>query len=263
MFYRRLASLCFGFLFLATSTGVNAETLCGLSTAEGVSSLRRLDLETGSLQNSTLLVLPDQDHVASSVILPNGELIVVSNQVQFGVSTVHHLSTVGKTQSSLTLSGIFKRSVLQNLVLTTEGKLIGLISENFGIPPFNIFFIDALSGEISAIPQITLPPNQRFSNLTQCPNGTLYGTSQGGEGSTRFVQIDLEQGQILPLAKLTLKGRFLNSDLNSLACSPSGQLYAALDKTSSGRNRLFKVDPNLGFLEQIGSYNLEKIFFAP
>lgn len=168
-----------------------------------------------------------------------------------------------------TLPGLPAKGAIDSLLATNDQKLIGLVGLNQGTPPFRLVAIDDQLGRVSFNDQLLLPENRRFSNLTQCPDGTIYATALGPEGDTSLVKIDLVnkspitgKGKIIPVARLSFQGKPINNDLLALACSPSNQLFALGDPLDEGKNSLFSVNPTDGVMTLLRQFNVAKIAFA-
>lgn len=168
-----------------------------------------------------------------------------------------------------TLPGLPTQGAIDSLLSTNDLKLLGLVGLNQGTPPFRLVDIDEQVGRVNFNAQLLLPENRRFSNLTQCPDGTIYATALGAEGDTSLVKIDLVnkspitgKGKIIPVGRLLFQGKPINDDLLALACSPSSQLFALGDPTDEGKNSLFSVNPADGVMTLLRQFNVTKIAFA-
>jgi hypothetical protein len=158
-------------------------------------------------------------------------------------------------------------------------RLLSILSLNGGIPPFDLGAIDPRSGKVSFGAKLAMPElafTSRFSNLARSPNGTIYATTLGSEGvamrargSASLVQIDLTnkspitgRGKITPLVQLRFNDQPLEMDLQSLAVSPSGQLFALADPEYTGRSSLCAVNPTTGQMQLLRPFAVDKITFA-
>lgn len=170
-----------------------------------------------------------------------------------------------------------KYSTVESLLaITTNDKkgarLLSVISLAEGGPPFELAFIDPTSGQVDASTQLGLPqllPNQRLSNLTQSPDGTIYATRCDAEGVTLLVKLDLAnksqitgRGKIIRLVDLNFNNKPLENDLASLAFSSAGQLFALADPNNEKTNSLFTVNVKTGELTFLRKFAVDKITFA-
>jgi hypothetical protein len=165
-----------------------------------------------------------------------------------------------------------ENSTLESLLATQKGQLLSVFSLYQGVLPFEMAVIDSKSGQVSSGADLGLPAipfNQRFSNLTQSPDGTIYATTMGIEGFVTLVQLDLVnksivtgKGKIINLARLSYNKKVLGNDLASLAFSPSNQLFALADPNNEGVNSLFTLDMKTGALTLLRQFAVDKIAFG-
>lgn len=165
-----------------------------------------------------------------------------------------------------------KNSTLENLVATKDNRLIGIFSSNGGTSFFNLVVIDINTGVVSSKNELALPDliqTQRYSNLALSPNGKIYATNLGSQGSTILVQLDLDnkavvsgKGKIVSVSTLTLDKQPLENDLSSLAFSPLGELYALADPKNEGTNSLFTVNLKTGEMKLLRKFPVDKIAFG-
>lgn len=174
------------------------------------------------------------------------------------------------SRSGLKVSGLQRNSTVENLLSTKDGRLLTILSLYQGTPPFEVAVLDSKTGRVSSSNELpAVPENRRLSNLTQAPDGTIYATAVGMEGSTDLVQVDLTnraiatgRGQIIYIASLTFNHRTLDNDLAGLAFSPSNQLFALADPNYEGTNSLFSVDIKTGAMTWLRQFAVEKISFG-
>lgn len=167
---------------------------------------------------------------------------------------------------------IKKNNTVESLLAIQKDQLISIVSLNRGRPPFELAVIDSKSGQVDSGDGLDLPnllPFQRFSNLAQSADGTIYATNVDSEGVPTLVQFDLVnksaitgRGRIIKLVQLSFKNRLLENDLASLAFSPSGQLFALADPTYEGTNSLFTVELNTGEMKLLRKFAVDKIAFS-
>ncbi len=180
---------------------------------------------------------------------------------------------ISKFQKGLKLSGFKKRNTtIESLLATKDGKLLSVISLNGGMPPFDLAVINPQTGKVTSGSELAfpeLPVNQRFSNLVQIPDGSIYATNLDHEGVTSLVQLDLNnksivtgRGKIIRLSALKFNGKTLGDDLLDLAVSPIGQIFALADPSKEGTNSLFNVDVKTGEMQLLRKFEVDKITFA-
>ena len=244
-----------------------SDTIFGIrAVPEGV-VLQSLDLETGQVQEQSELVrelnLQPNERLTSFSCLPDGTFTLSSTSPSPERRTIaSRLTSLEQSPKSEAVSGLEPDSTVESLVVTREGKTITIVGQNGGTPPFCLAVIDRQTSQAILDPEFVLPPDQRVSNLTQCPNGAIYVTILGQEGSTRLGQLDLQEQKLLCLPQLRFHGKPLLNDLKSLACSPTGQLYALGDPEYQGTNSLFTVDVSTGNMSFIREFEVDQITFA-
>jgi len=152
--------------------------------------------------------------------MADGTLILSSNPVGSGQqANPSRLTTiVGSSSQTIKVSGLDPQNALWSLLVTNDGSLLGLVANKNGKPPYRLANVNAQTGQVSFI-NFTLPSNEWFSSLTQCPNGNIYLLSAGFGGGTSLVQLDLGQGQVI---RLPQRLRLNNVDWNTgLLCRGS------------------------------------------
>lgn len=168
----------------------------------------------------------------------------------------------------------YKYTTVESLLATTikdkkGSQLLSVSSLSGGGTPFELAFIDSTSGQIDASAKTGLPelsPQERLGNLAQAPDGKIYATNIGGQGSLSLVQLDLEnravitgRGKIITLVQLSFNNKLLENDLASLAFSSSGQLFALADPNYEGTNSLFTIDIKTGVMTLLRKFAVDKI----
>ena len=179
----------------------------------------------------------------------------------------------GKNTKGVKIKKVKKDSTIESLLATQKDQFLSIVSLNQGVPPFELAVIDPKSGKVDSGDELGLPElpfNQRFSNLAQSPDGTIYATTLGVEGITILVQLDLVnrsivtgRGKIINLVQLSYKNKPLGNDLASLAFSQSNQLFALADPNNEGTNSLFTLDMKTGVLTLLRQFAVDKIAFSP
>ncbi len=173
------------------------------------------------------------------------------------------LTLLNQSPINVPLSGLSVQEKLDSLVSTSDGGLLGLVLKKNSTPPVRLVDIDIKTGQITTSSKVTLPDNQRFSNLTQCQDGTIYTTTIGVQGDTTIVRLDQQQKQLIPLPALSVNGKPWNNGLQSLVCSATNQLlvFGALRYVTP--NSIYSVNTNDGTLSAIAQFNVSKITMTP
>ncbi|MBR8833705.1 MAG: hypothetical protein DSM106950_06610 [Stigonema ocellatum SAG 48.90 = DSM 106950] len=209
-------------------------------------------LNVGSLEMKTQFITPGillpSEQLSGAAAL-NGTPVVAATNISTGSMRLIFLSTSPKTQ---TVSGLKSNDTLLDLQVLKDGSLIGMVSNNNSTPPFRLVNINPQTGEITD--NNTLAENQRITNITQCPDGNLYGIAVKPNGETDLIGI--ENGQT---TSLRFNDQLWTSGLSDLVCSPSNQLFAL----GSGRYELTKylhtIDQKTGVLTRLKEFNVARI----
>lgn len=229
----------------------------------GVTAVQSLNVATTAVQELATTNLEPGEKLTGLTSLANAErtLVQVISPVRAGQKqdAPTRLVFLGTSPKTLTVSGLKKQETLQSVLGLNDGSLIGLVIKKNGRPPVDLVTIDVNTGQISLLEKIKLPQTDRFSNLAQCPDGTIYTTAVGRLGETILVQLDLGQGKPNDLAKLNINGAVWNSGLSSLACSPAGQLFALGAPRYVTPNKLYSVDPKDGSMTLQKDFDVSKI----
>ncbi len=240
----------------------------GVRATSGEVVLESLDLTNDQLQSSvqTGITLEANERLSGFTLLADGTFTLATAPttaaVNGGVNLSRLMFFVPSPQPQIAvfpeLPGLAANNTIESLLATQDGKLLSILSLNQGTPPFSLATIDRTNGQVSPS-SVTLPPERRFSNLTQCSDGTIYLTSLGQSDSTSLVQLDLQQEQLISLPRLTFNNMPLSNDLAGLACE-SNQLYALSNPTFEG-NSLFTIDASTGVMSLVKSFAVDKITF--
>ncbi|WP_315791001.1 hypothetical protein [Fischerella sp. JS2] len=178
-----------------------------------------------------------------------------------------------KKPKSKKISGFKKtNNTIEAVVGTKDDKLICIVSETGGTPPFKFALIDPQNGKVSYESDLALPelfPSRRYSNLAQSPiDGKYYLTTMNSEGITQLAQLDVDnksiitgKGKIIELSPLTFDNQTLANDLFSLAFSLLGDLYAVGKLKSEQTRYLFNVDLKNAKMKRLTEFSVEKITF--
>ncbi len=173
-------------------------------------------------------------------------------------------------KKGLKAKNVKKNNTVESLLAIQNDQILSIVSLSQGQPPFELAVINPKSGQVDSLADLPyLPLEQRFSNLAQSSNGTIYATSiEPGTGPI-LVQFDLVnkspitgRGRIIKLVELKFNGSPLQNDLASLAFSPSDQLLALADPKYEGSNSLFTVDIKTGEMQLLRKFAVDKIAFS-
>ncbi|WP_315789072.1 hypothetical protein [Fischerella sp. JS2] len=244
-------------------------------TSRSVNNDARDSTTTSGNKTKSLATQPIERITAFTVSF-DGKLVVSSvlSQQQGNFSRLLILDAKsGKLQTALELTGFTtKNATLESLVATKENYL-GLVSLSGGITPFEFVGVEPTSGEIFPGAKLSLPDlffAQRYSNLALAPDGTIYATNLGSQGSTVLIQIDLAdrsvvtgKAKIKSVAVLRYNKEKLENDLLSLAISSKGEIYALAKPKRDGTNSLFTIDSKTGEMTFIREFAVDKIAFSP
>ncbi|MEH2459542.1 hypothetical protein [Nostoc sp.] len=196
--------------------------------------------------------------------LSDGTLVVAvtpvsTTSIQAPATRITFLSTPVKT---LIVSGLNQDQELGSLLGTNDGRLIGLVGKKNGTPPIRLVDINIQTGEISSISKVQFPSDERVSNLAQSPEGILYTSLVGFDGSTTLMQLDSNQKEPIKLAQLQLNGQAWNNGLQSLVCSATGQLLAFGVMRYQTPNVVYSIDKNSGNMTWLQDFDATQITLA-
>ena len=245
--------------------------LYGVSAVSGGVVLQSLDLTTDEVQDlsdrTVDITLEPNERLSGFTVLPDNTLVLATAPTTSSIignpANLSRLIFVDTSPQTLAeFPGLGQRSTIESLLATQDGQLLSIVSLNQGTPPFRRAYINRQTGKVTFINELSVPSNQRLSNLTQGPDGTIYATSIRGEGGTSLVQLDLEQGQVISLSQLSFNNRPLRNDVSSLACSPSNQLYALGNPAYQRTNSVFTIDVNTGAMARLRKFDVDEITFA-
>ncbi|PLZ86186.1 hypothetical protein CEN44_20470 [Fischerella muscicola CCMEE 5323] len=231
----------------------------------------KTDIKTET--TSLALYTEPTERITGLTALSNGTFVIVSTALTREGNYNKLLFFDNQSSKSKKISELKKSNcTIENLLATKDDKLIGIVSLNGGIPPFEMIIINPKNGKVSSGSDLSLPellPDRRFSNLALSPDGRIYATTLRREGITRLVQLDLDnrsmitgKGNIVTLSLLMFDEQPLQNDLLSLTFSPSGEVYALADPKNEGTNFLFSVDIETGEMKPMSMVAVDKITFS-
>ncbi|QLE45581.1 hypothetical protein FD723_35510 (plasmid) [Nostoc sp. C052] len=225
-------------------------------------------LITGKAQlitdNSTPLLEPNEI-LSGFTSLRDGTLIVAITPVTTSrkkATPTRLIILDGASVKTLRVSGLDENQQLGSLLGTNDGRLIGLIGHKNGTPPITLVDIDLQTGEISPLSQITIPNDERVSNLAECPDGKFYTSLLGFHGETSLVQLDSNQKRPIVLAQLKVDGQAWNNGLQNLVCSGTGQLLAFGAMRYQTPNAVYSIDKKSGNMTRLENFDVTQIALA-
>ena len=241
--------------------------LYGIKAAEGELIARSLDLSDSR---------PPREHGKLSERVDE-RLTAIFQSKDRGIGAVRTLAKPrSQHRASVRLLGIPERLVnatsadvtglsssysISSVLVPQAGPPLALVAHHSDTPPFWLANVDLDSGKIDII-SLTLNPITRYSHLTQCPDARIYAVSMAPQYDVRMVQLDLDRQQALRLAQIKLDGEALHTEIKSLACGPTGIVYALADPTHSGSNSLFTVDLATGTMTLLRPFDVDRMIFV-
>jgi hypothetical protein len=221
-------------------------------------------LKNGIVADRVQALVESNETLSGLTSLSDGTLVLVANPVisdgkQTTPTRIILLSTPVKT---LIVSGLEENQQLGSLLGTNDGRLLGLVGKKNGTPPIRLVDINLQTGQISFNTKIKFPSDERVSNLAQCPDGKLYTSLVGFDGDTTLVQLDSNQKKPIRLAQLKVNGQLWNNGLQSLVCSPTGQLIAFGAMRYETPNAVYSVDKTNGNMIRLQDFDAAQITLA-
>ncbi|MBC8123674.1 MAG: hypothetical protein H7Y22_17780 [Gemmatimonadaceae bacterium] len=227
--------------------------------------LKSMDLTSGLVQDlsalTSTLKLKSKERLTGLSAANSSSFTLSSTYKQDKKSNANNLYLLSTSAKTLKISGLGAKDTLESLIVATDGSLLGLLSRNGGSPPFSLAKFDK-NGKASILVQFPLPPDWRFSNLTQHPNGTIYATSMQRDGHTRLVRIDLQKRQLVVLKSLRFEDRTLRNDVFSMTCSAAGELHVLSNPVYEENSSVFSTDVSTGSIKKLKPFTVGKISFA-
>lgn len=224
--------------------------------------VQSLDLSSARVQPGATSRVEFDEEITGFTYLADGTLVAAVTPIRTSRrgNSPTRLKFLGTTRSDVTVSGLGQQERLESLLGTTDGKLFGLVGRKNGTPPFRLVDVNLQTGSFNV--RLNLP-EQRFSNLAQCPDGRIYTTTVEGSGATNLVQVDLEQGRTLNQVQLRFNDTFWNNGLASLICSSANQLIGFGAPRYVQPNAVYTVDPTTGAMARLRDFDVSKIAIPP
>lgn len=245
---------------------IPSNLLYGVRSVANTAKMSSLDLNSSLVSDLTAtnleLTLQPNERISGFTVLLDGTRVVATAPATTSQNPKpSRLVSFSKTLPEL--QGLNQSSTIESLCATQNGDLVSIVSLNQGSPPFRLAKIDLKTGQVSFINELSLPQSQRFSNLTESPDGSLYATNFSAESSVNVVQISLQKGTFTTLSQLKYNGRPLSNDLLSQAYSPlSKGIFVLANPTNQSTNSIFWLNEQTGVLELMNSFTADKIAFA-
>ncbi|MEH1789345.1 MAG: hypothetical protein V7L23_28140 [Nostoc sp.] len=215
--------------------------------------------------NSTPLLEPNEI-LSGFTSLRDGTLVVAITPVTTSrrKATPNRLTFLGASSAkTLIVSGLNENQQLGSLLGTNDGRLIGLVGSKNGVPPITLVDINLKTGAISPLSQITIPKDERVSNLAECPDGKFYTSLLGFHGETSLVQLGSNQEKPIVLAQLKVDGQAWNNGLQNLVCSGTGQLLAFGAMRYQTPNAVYSIDKKSGNMTRLENFDVTQIALVP
>jgi hypothetical protein len=244
---------------------VPSRLLYGARAVGNTVQLSSLDLTSSVVQDlsgtNPELSLESNERITGLTVLLDGTLVIATAPATTSQNP-NPSRLLSSSQTLPALQGIDQSTTIESLCATHDGRLLSIVSLNQGTPPFRLATIDLKTGEVSFIDQLSLPEDQRFSNLTESPKGHLYATNMAAEDSINLVQIFLNQGNYKTLSQLSYNGKPLTRDISSQAYSPSDSgTFVLANPTYQSSNSVFWANEQTGDLEMMTTFAADKIAF--
>jgi hypothetical protein len=223
--------------------------------------LESLDVETGQivpLPGPPILIGSDEQMTGFTSLF-DGTFVVAITPISTSKKGEDptRLIILGPPLTIVTISGLKKKEQLRSLVGTKDGRLLGLVVKKNGTPPTRLVDIDWNTGNFTG--EFTLPGNQRFSNLAECSDGTLYTTGVKKDGNTDLLLLDVQGIKLDFIAELKIDNTIWNNGLDSLICSEENQLFAFGALRYEYPKALYSIDVSSGTMAKLRNFDVAKI----
>jgi hypothetical protein len=179
-----------------------------------------------------------------------------------GSSYLIEFNPQSRSKRVVKVSGLQPYQTIESFVRTPNSFSLCLLALNQA-PPFKLGVLDYSTGSVTSVEQLTslkLRKNFRYNNLIVAPDGDIYATAMGGEGTTKLIKFDMTNQRITEIAKLRINNELMTNDALDLAFSSAGQLFALVAYQRS--KSLFLVDIQNGSMEPIKAFSVDKIAFS-
>jgi hypothetical protein len=223
--------------------------------------LEFLDVGSGQLgQLPVPQILIDSDEaVTGFTSLSDGSFVVaitpISASKKGGDPT--RLIILGQSSTTIPIAGLKKDEQVKSILGTKDGRLLGLVVKKNDTPPVSLVDIDVKTGNFTG--KVNLPGNQRFSNLAECPDGTLYTTGVDKDGNTGLLLLDAQKRDLNFIVELKVDNMIWNNGLDGLVCSPAHQLFAFGALRYQFPKALYSVDVGSGTMIKLQNFDVAKV----
>ncbi len=209
------------------------------------------------------VTLNGNEQLTAFTTLANGTPVVALTSIKLNSTGSYPIRLIflGSSPVILNLSELGQQFVLNSIVGTNDGGLFILINKLNGQPPFKVGTVDLQTGQVNLLAELNLG-GERVGNITQCEDGKILGVGVDQTGSLNLVQLDQNQNKLGQQQQLRFSSNDGPRSLNSLACSPSGQLFALSSRRYEAINSLFTIDTGSGIISPLLPFPVSKITFA-
>lgn len=153
------------------------------------------------------------------------------------------------TIASVQLDSIMEQNG-RGLAISPAGTLYGIFNFNRLLNTFELRTIDVKTGRTNLIGDLDVS----FESITFSPSGIFYG----GDNAGHIYQIDPQTGTLSNSLQCHALGQPLNLDIDSLAFSSDGYLYAA-DSEALAVADLYQINPLTGITTNLGSTGVTEL----
>jgi len=270
VFWRKaIFALCLTGLSLNSGWAESVPIIYGIKTISDSFVIKGIDLtDNGSFENELIRIerLPDEK-INDIVQLTTADVAVlkVKSNNQSVIETVTNPTAVAAVTNlvsqEIPVDGLSQGIALQHAIALNKNTLIGVTSDIADTPPFKLVSLSLNSGKVTDIKSYSLSEDQRIANFTRCSDRIIYATTLSRQSGPRLVKIDSKNRKFSEVAELRFRDAPLRNDVMSLACSPSGELYALANPAYEATNSLYNLNQVDGQLTLVRQFDVEKITF--
>jgi len=255
-------------LFAAVACGPVAAQAAEIYGVEALSDryvIRTLDTDhPGSPRELITIPSESQAQLRDLLQLDDGRIALLHTIPAADGSPLARLTIVGMPGQFAavhyqSVSGLDRFTTLTRLLVGWGARYYGLTGVQDDRPPYQLITFFVSTRDIVKLKAVDLPEQARYANLTQCPDGKIYGTSLAPQQDTRLVMLDPESAQVTDLSPVTLNQRTLPSDVMGLACDVNGRLYVLANPLRRATTSLFILDPGSGAMSWMAEFAANKI----
>ncbi|NJM73806.1 MAG: hypothetical protein HC862_28905 [Scytonema sp. RU_4_4] len=223
--------------------------------------LQSLNLATQKIEDIATVSIELGEQLNSLTYLAANTFLLTINPIRTGKkeNDPSRLVTVvmGQISSSVSIPELKKEEILQSVLVTNDGSVIGLVHKK-DKKSATLVNIDVKTGTISTIDKIKLSKDERFDNLAQS-NEIIYTTTLGLQGDTSLRQLDLTKGQVSQGVQLKIDGTVWNSGFSSLASASGDIIYGLGNKRYNTPNNLYTINVSTGAMTLLQQWDVVKI----